>query len=466
MNTPAYPQIQRTLAAIVVTDAVGFSKCMSQDEDRALAMINRDLALIGELCEFFEGQILKTMGDGVLMYFVSAVQAAACAVEVQKTFGDLACSTDNQDHFVHRIGVHLGDIFFNQQDMMGTGVNIAARLESRAKPGGICMSQVVYDVVKSRLDLDASYAGELDLKNIGEAVAAYHVWPLGARPEIYEEETTEAVAPIAITPINVVIKILSEHPNAYRIKKLLYGTHHSAWENDAAIIENVPLKLLVESLIDRNAALEDCRRSLCAIVSTLNRRAEYSQVAEVILHSLQTIYAEAGNSIRTDGGSLVEETCPGYTGSDTSSVKDALATLHQDIAVRLEQTSDLVRLKKLLYCLCYEKWESDSSQVDMLSTLELVGVLHQKLETASALQNRLRRVLLRLNRKAKYAPLANLIFRECQAMYSPEPASQISMSGVSDSLEDSSADSTQINVRKKSSQPWVSADQAGMPAVS
>ncbi|MGB3292333.1 MAG: hypothetical protein WBB01_04965, partial [Phormidesmis sp.] len=84
MNTPVHPQIQRTLAAIVVTDAVSFSKRMSQDEDRALTMINRDLQLIAELCEFFEGQVLKTVGDGVLMYFVSAVQAAACAVEMQK----------------------------------------------------------------------------------------------------------------------------------------------------------------------------------------------------------------------------------------------------------------------------------------------------------------------------------------------------------------------------------------------
>ena len=66
MNTPVHPQIQRTLAAIVVTDAVGFSKHMSQDEDRALSIINRDLKLIGELCEFFEGKILKTVGDGML----------------------------------------------------------------------------------------------------------------------------------------------------------------------------------------------------------------------------------------------------------------------------------------------------------------------------------------------------------------------------------------------------------------
>ena len=190
-----YPQIQRTLAAIVVTDAVGFSKRMSQDEDRALAVINRDLQLISELCEFFEGQVLKTIGDGVLMYFVSAVQAAACAIEMQKTFAGFAKTGQASDHFTHRVGVHLGDIFFNQQDMMGTGVNIAARLESEAKPGAICMSQVVYEVVKSRLELDVTYIGELSLKNIEEAVAAYHVWPMGMRPDDSKEDPTEAIAP-------------------------------------------------------------------------------------------------------------------------------------------------------------------------------------------------------------------------------------------------------------------------------
>ncbi|MEL7521075.1 MAG: adenylate/guanylate cyclase domain-containing protein, partial [Cyanobacteria bacterium J06553_1] len=291
MNSPAHPQIQRTLAAIVITDAVGFSKRMSQDEDRALAIINRDLQLIGELCEFFEGQILKTVGDGMLMYFVSAVQAAACAIEMQKTFASFAKTGKQDEHFTHRVGVHLGDIFFNQQDMMGTGVNIAARLESEAKPGAVCMSQVVYDVVKSRLELDACYIGKLALKNIEEAVAAYHVWPLGMKPEENNGESTEAIAPLKMTPLSTALKALSEHANGRRIKKLLYGTHKAAWENSAAVLEAVPMRMLLESLTDRNPTLHDCRQSLFQIVRTLNRQDEYAQVAEVILESLAIFYA-------------------------------------------------------------------------------------------------------------------------------------------------------------------------------
>ena len=441
MNTSVHPQIQRTLAAVVVTDAVSFSKCMSQDEDKALAMINRDLQLISELCEFFEGQILKTVGDGVLMYFISAVQAAACAVEMQKTFAGFARNGQANEHFTHRVGVHLGDIFFNQQDMMGTGVNIAARLESAAKPGAICMSQVVYDVVKSRLELDAVYAGELPLKNIEEAVAAYHVWPLGMRPQerASYEETTEAVAPLTITPVNAALKTLSEHPNSRRIKKLLYGTHQTAWENDSTVLEGVSLRLLLESLTERNDSLEDCRNSLYQIVSTLNRQEEYSQVAEVVLESLTALYAESG--VASIGG-----TFSGQEEESSFLLKNPMDALYQDIADLLEQTPEIVRMKKMLYCLCYDTWENDSDRITAMPTVSLVAELYRQITTIQGLQNRLRTVLTRLNRKAKYAPIANLIFTECQILY-PEGSSPATMPGELPA-EDSAGDNTQISVAK------------------
>lgn len=467
MNTPVHPQIQRTLAAIVVTDAVGFSKRMSQDEDKALAMINRDLQLICELCEFFEGQILKTVGDGALMYFVSAVQAAACAVEIQKTFASFKKANKGEEHFTHRVGVHLGDIFFNQQDMMGTGVNIAARLESEAKPGGICMSQVVFDVVKSRLELDASYIGELSLKNIGEAVPAYHVWPLGMRPE-EADDTTEAVAPLRVTPLHSALKALSEHRNAQRIKKLLYGSHQAQWENDSAVLEGISLKLLLESLTNRNPTLEECRANLYGIVGTLNRQDEYSQVAEVILDSLSSYYAEAiqltvesprdFSRVTFEAGEseLVE-------GQEDASglLENPIRVLCQDIAERLDKAPDTTRLKKMLYCLCYDTWENNNERIAQMETAALIEKLYQQVTTRQGLQNRLRTILLRLNRRAKYAPIANMIFQECQILY-PEVNSQISMPG-SLGLEDSAAEDTQLHLKKKSDKAWPPAKQAGPP---
>ncbi|MEO1590850.1 MAG: protein kinase [Cyanobacteria bacterium J06632_22] len=177
LTKPAMPsdfpdpnQGQRALAAIVVTDAVGFSARMSVDEERTLRQINQDLKRMAGQCKDFNGRVLKSTGDGLLMYFVSAVQAVSCAIAIQK-----ALSLQTEDSLVHRVGIHLGDVFFNNSDVMGNGVNIAARLQTQAKPGGICLSQVVYDVVKARLPLNAERVGPLQLKNIQEPVTVYHL---------------------------------------------------------------------------------------------------------------------------------------------------------------------------------------------------------------------------------------------------------------------------------------------------
>ncbi|MEM9149033.1 MAG: adenylate/guanylate cyclase domain-containing protein [Cyanobacteria bacterium P01_F01_bin.3] len=458
MNTPMHPQIQRTLAAIVVTDAVGFSKRMSQDEDKALAMINRDIQLIEELCEFFEGKILKTVGDGVLMYFVSAVQAAACAVEMQKTFIGFSKTDQKGEHFTHRVGVHLGDIFFNQTDMMGTGVNIAARLESEAKPGAICMSQVVYDVVKSRLELDADYVGELLLKNISEGVAAYNVWPKGMRPKQEREDTTEAVSPLTITPLNAALKKLSAHPNSRRIKKLLYGTHQAYWENDSTILEGIALKMLLESLTDRNTTLEECRHSLYQIVATLNRQEEYTQVANIIVDSLKDFYEElTGGTFRTKDTAETD---------DAELLENPMIAFFKDIAGRLEQTADPIRTKKMLYCLCYDSWENDNHHIEKMSTILLVEGVYNRITSIQELRERLKIILQRLNRKAKYAPIANAIFKECQVLYpdvsNPEIDSQISMPGTA-GVDDSPSENTRINMRKKADKHWSGPKPAAQP---
>ncbi|HEY9736359.1 MAG TPA: adenylate/guanylate cyclase domain-containing protein, partial [Trichocoleus sp.] len=179
----------RILAAIMMTDAVGFSARMSVDEESTLRLIDRDLRLIGELCEAFEGTLLKSTGDGLLVYFVSAVQAVSCGLEIQQRLADLnrepMAIQSGVQGLMHRIGIHLGDILVNESDVMGNGVNIAARLQTYAKPGGLCISQTIYDVVKSRLRLNANFLGPLKLKNIEEPVPSYLVDP---RPEDEDAE--------------------------------------------------------------------------------------------------------------------------------------------------------------------------------------------------------------------------------------------------------------------------------------
>jgi serine/threonine protein kinase/class 3 adenylate cyclase len=188
----------RTLAAIVLTDAVGFSARMARHEESTLSQIQRDQELMQKLCQGFEGKVLKSTGDGLLMYFASAVQAVSCGLAIQQELARTDGHLDGEPALLHRIGIHLGDVFFSQSDVMGNGVNIAARLQTEAHPSGLCISKLVYDVVKSRLELDVTYAGPLQLKNIQELVPAYHVHalpraqpggsPAAAAPELADDQ--------------------------------------------------------------------------------------------------------------------------------------------------------------------------------------------------------------------------------------------------------------------------------------
>lgn len=166
---------QRTLAAIVFTDVVSFSARMQADEDTTLKLLNRDFGLMREMCAQHHGSVLKTTGDGLLLYFPSAVQAVACALAMQRHFAQNTKSLPAPDVLVHRVGIHLGDVFVSDQDVMGDGVNIAARLQAEAEPGGICISQTVYDVVKNKLSLHVTSLGPRELKNITESIPIYRL---------------------------------------------------------------------------------------------------------------------------------------------------------------------------------------------------------------------------------------------------------------------------------------------------
>jgi len=168
---------RQTLATIVFTDAVEFSARMSKDEVVTLTLIRRDLHRMRTLCQEFNGFVIKSTGDGLLMYFSSAIQAVNCAIEIQEYLAKTAQNLPENEVLLHRIGIHLGDVFIQDQDVMGNGVNIAARLEGKAQPGGICISQVVYDVVKHNLNVPIRYLGELELKNISEPMPSYLILP-------------------------------------------------------------------------------------------------------------------------------------------------------------------------------------------------------------------------------------------------------------------------------------------------
>jgi adenylate cyclase len=170
--------IERHLTAIVAADVVGYSRLMGTDEKGThLALKGHRKELVDPLIAAHKGHIVKTTGDGLLLRFPSIVEAVSCAVEMQggmaKRNGDIAAG--NRIEF--RIGVHIGDVIVDKGDVFGDGVNIAARLEQIAPPGGICLSEDAYRQVRGKLDIAIADAGEQNLKNISNPIRVYRIEP-------------------------------------------------------------------------------------------------------------------------------------------------------------------------------------------------------------------------------------------------------------------------------------------------
>src|SRR5271169_4508932 len=167
----------RKLAAILVSDVVGYSKLAGSDEDRILARL-RSLRsdLIDPTIAVHNGRVVKRTGDGAIVEFRSVVDAVRCAIEIQNGMVERNAGLPEDRRIDFRIGIHLGDVVEEADgDLMGDGVNIAARLEGVALPGAICLSEDAYRQVKARLGLAATDLGPTHLKNIAEPVRAYSV---------------------------------------------------------------------------------------------------------------------------------------------------------------------------------------------------------------------------------------------------------------------------------------------------
>ena len=174
---PSTPLSQRALAAIVFTDVVSFTQRMSEDELHTLLLVQRDFQQMETLCQQFDGQVLKHLGDGLLLYFTSAEQAVLCAIAIQQALAATNLHRSLEDTLQHRIGIDLGDVVHRDHDVMGNSVNLAARLQSQAAPGGVCLSQSVYSVVSAHLPIAATYGGEQLIKGLPDPLPIYHIPP-------------------------------------------------------------------------------------------------------------------------------------------------------------------------------------------------------------------------------------------------------------------------------------------------
>lgn len=425
---------QRLLAAIMVTDAVGFSARMSVDEALTLRLIDRDLTLIAQTCVDFGGKVLKSTGDGLLMYFLSAVEAVSCGLEMQRQLVEQTLGLEPEQYLDHRIGIHLGDIVVSEQDVMGNGVNITARLQTYAQPRGICVSQTIFDVVKARLNLNATFLGALSLKNIQEPVPAYqihlHPDPDSGPPSTGEPTYTVPMSADAL--LGMAIHALTTHEQAIRIKKLLFATYQQAWENDPSVLHQFDLHTLLLSLRERYPTLGDLEQQLQRVVLGLNRQGVYMEVAALILRELQPWY------VRT-----LQPTTEELQNDATVLTVRSLEERCDLVAQHLTQQEDFLRLRKLLYCVVYNTWENDATVMDQVDLPLLIQQVVQTAPQSQDLRYHLGRIVSRLNRRREYTRLANHLIQLLRPLYATAGAPQLS-APPSGAPQDSAPDHTVV----------------------
>ncbi len=169
-------RVERRLAAVLAADIAGYSRLMGRDEEGTLAQLKSfRKTLVDPGIATHRGRIVKTTGDGMLVEFASAVDAARCAVEIQREMAQRNTAVPPELRIEFRIGIHVGDIIIDDNDIFGDGVNIAARLEGIAEPGGVCISDDAHRQIRGKVDVAFDDIGEQSLKNIAEPMRAWHI---------------------------------------------------------------------------------------------------------------------------------------------------------------------------------------------------------------------------------------------------------------------------------------------------
>ena len=167
--------MERRLAAILAADVMGYSRHTERDEEASTITLRKCRAVVEESVSAHRGHIFSSAGDGLVAEFPSIVEAIRCAIEIQSEIAERNAAVPEDERMQFRIGVNLGDVIVEENNLYGTGVNVAVRLEQLAEPGGICISQTVYDQVRKIVEIPFEDIGERRLKNIADPIHVYRI---------------------------------------------------------------------------------------------------------------------------------------------------------------------------------------------------------------------------------------------------------------------------------------------------
>jgi class 3 adenylate cyclase len=199
------PPLERKLVAILAADVEGYSRLMHVDEEGTLATLSAHRRFVDDLISAAGGHITSTAGDSVLAEFASVVEAVVCAVEIQRSLSAANDSLPTERRMHFRVGINVGDVMVKDGGIFGDGVNVAARVEALARPGGICVTRGVRDHVQDRLPYSFEDLGDHSVKNIARAVHVYRLCfdearegptePMPRAGDVYIGEPTQTIAP-------------------------------------------------------------------------------------------------------------------------------------------------------------------------------------------------------------------------------------------------------------------------------
>jgi class 3 adenylate cyclase len=182
------PSMERRLATIMMADVAGYSRMMGENEERTVQTLRGHREIFDALLRLHRGRIFNTAGDAILAEFPSAVEAVRCATELQAALRTRNEHLPDEERMWFRIGINLGDVIVQGGDLLGDGVNVAARIQTIAEPGGICISGSVYDQIQNKLTLQFNLMGERSFKNIAQPVRTFSI-----------SEANGAAIPVALT---------------------------------------------------------------------------------------------------------------------------------------------------------------------------------------------------------------------------------------------------------------------------
>lgn len=175
MGEPRQPLLERRLATIMMADVAGYSRMMGENEERTVQILRGHREIFDALLAQHRGRIFNTAGDAILAEFPSAVEAVRCATEIQAAVRTRNEHLPEDQRMWFRIGVNLGDVIVQGEDLLGDGVNVAARIQTVAEPGGVCISGSVYDQIQNKLSLQFRLLGERSFKNIAQPIRTFSI---------------------------------------------------------------------------------------------------------------------------------------------------------------------------------------------------------------------------------------------------------------------------------------------------